>query len=188
MLSVSHFLRKGSPDWVSCCICTKKSLSEAENTHLCWYICVYNSLSKGLLLGKIYFLRMLCEGKGTRCCVSTLLCSEALGCACAAWAEAGGCAVEQCLLCTLFQEQNESSPLWVPNPAPSGLGASCLNLLKLVQVASPSAFGLRSAQTGPAALLGLILCLHPHPGSRYHSRETAPPHKVLPAAGPALPR
>lgn len=40
------------------------------------------------------------------------------------WAGVGGCAVEQCLFCTLFQEQNESSPLWVPNPAPSRLGAS----------------------------------------------------------------
>lgn len=49
-------------------------------------------------------------------------------------------------------------------------GSLCLNLLKLVQVASPCAFGLGSAQTGPAALLGLILCLNPHLGSR----ETLP--------------
>lgn len=46
--------------------------------------------------------------------VSTLLCSEALGCACAAMGRAWG-------LCSLFGGQNESSPLWVPNPAPSGL-------------------------------------------------------------------
>lgn len=37
------------------------------------------------------------------------------------WAEVRVCAMEQCSLCTLFPEQNESSLLWVPNPAPSGL-------------------------------------------------------------------
>lgn len=168
-----HLPRQGSPDWVSCCIYSRKAFLRLRiHTWVGTYVCVTASVRACWVVRKETFPEDAVKGR-EHTAVSPPCFALRLQDVLTAMGRGWGLCCGAVLALHPFSGAERIITTMGAKSCTLQAGSlktSCLNLLKLVQVASPCASGLRSTQSSPAVLLGLILWLHPHPGSGYHSQ------------------